>query len=155
MVVFILCFLKKPTREQEDFLANQNAYDIISMNIKRIYYDGIMLMALALNQSIEDLKHLIPPKRLEDFSYQDTKMVEVFNENVRHMEFTGISVSTYYVCHLSLCMPIFFLAFVAHSGCPSRLDGLPFYFLYTTMNLGFTQTGTNTVLDDIQIKKLK
>ncbi|XP_072037397.1 gamma-aminobutyric acid type B receptor subunit 2-like [Amphiura filiformis] len=81
----------KPSKEQEEFLANQNAYDIIPLNIKRIYYDGIMLMALALNKSIEDLQRLSPPRRLEDFKYQDTDMVEVFNKNVRHAEFTGIS----------------------------------------------------------------
>ncbi|XP_072037337.1 gamma-aminobutyric acid type B receptor subunit 2-like [Amphiura filiformis] len=50
-----------------------------------------MLIALALNQSIDDLRHLNRPRNLEDFNYEDEEMTRIFNYNVRHVEFTGIS----------------------------------------------------------------
>ena len=68
-------------------------YDTIGKNSRRIYYDSMMLMALALNASIADLSRLQPPRRLEDFSYYDSVISDVFNHSIRHTEFTGISVS--------------------------------------------------------------
>ena len=56
----------------------------------------MVLMTLALNKSIGDLKDLQPPRRLEDFTYDDDDMAEIFNYNVRHADFIGISVSSKY-----------------------------------------------------------
>ena len=54
-----------------------------------------MLMAMALNKSIDDLKLLNPPRKLEDFNYHDKEMADIFNYKVRHTEFTGFSISGY------------------------------------------------------------
>ena len=68
-------------------------FNILRKNAKRQYYDSILLMALALNNSIHDLRNLSPPRRLEDFTYEDDEMTEIFNQNIRHMDFVGVSVS--------------------------------------------------------------
>ena len=67
--------------------------NILRPNGKRTNYDCMFLMALALNRSIEDLKSLTPPRRLEDFTYKDAEMAKVFDRHIRHADFTSISVS--------------------------------------------------------------
>ena len=93
MIIFASSTSQPPIKEQKKFWASHNAYDVIGTNAKRIYYDAMMLMAMALNASIEDLKLLKPSKKLEDFHYSADDIVKVFNYNIRHAEFTGISVS--------------------------------------------------------------
>ena len=53
----------------------------------------MFLIAMAMNQSIRDLQHLNPPKSLQDFTYDDKEMTDVLNNSVRHINFTGLSVS--------------------------------------------------------------
>ena len=48
---------------------------------------------MAMNQSIKHLQLLNPPKDLQDFTYGDDEVTDIFNFSVRHIEFTGISVS--------------------------------------------------------------
>ena len=86
-------FFQKPTDDQIKFWTDIRAYDYMLGNTNRTHYDSIMLMALALNKSIKDLQSLDLPRRLEDFSYRDSDIAGIFNYNVRHMVFTGISVS--------------------------------------------------------------
>ena len=83
--------------EQKQFWSKMEFYNIISQNSHRTIYDCIVTIALALNQSIKDLQLLNPPKTLQHFSYDDKDMTDVFNFNVRHLEFTGIGVSI--ICH--------------------------------------------------------
>ena len=56
-------------------------------------YDGMIVMALALNASIPELAWLTPPRRLEDFHYGDIAMREVFMRAVTGVEFYGATVS--------------------------------------------------------------
>ena len=70
-----------------------NFLNTISRNTDRTLYDSMITIALALNQSIKDLQFLNPPKTLQDFTYDNEEMTDVFNFNVRHLEFTGIGVS--------------------------------------------------------------
>ncbi|XP_072037336.1 gamma-aminobutyric acid type B receptor subunit 2-like [Amphiura filiformis] len=83
----------KPTTEQQEYWTETNIFDAIVKNRDRTLYDSIILIAMALNQSIDDLRQLTPPRNLEDFNYKDEEMREIFNYNVRHVEFTGTSVS--------------------------------------------------------------
>ena len=69
------------------------ANNLIRGNIKRSVYDSTMLIALTLNNSIEDLRRLKPAKKLEDFTYEDGEMAAVFNDRARNVHFAGISVS--------------------------------------------------------------
>ncbi|XP_072037334.1 gamma-aminobutyric acid type B receptor subunit 2-like [Amphiura filiformis] len=82
------------SKDQEEFWTLNNAYNIIATNTKRTYYDSMVLMAMALNASIGDLKLLNPPRKLEDFEYTHDDMRKVFNYNVRHAEFISISGPT-------------------------------------------------------------
>ncbi|XP_072037294.1 gamma-aminobutyric acid type B receptor subunit 1-like [Amphiura filiformis] len=97
----------KHTREQELFWTKPeiNFLNILRTNGKRINYDSMFLMALALNQSISDLKNLNPPRELQDFNYADDEMAKLFDHNVRHADFTSISVSTC-IIFIILCSQI-------------------------------------------------
>ncbi len=67
--------------------------DLLNQNSNRIYYDSIMLFALALNRSIEELQKLKPPRKLEDFTYNDVEFTDVLNKSIRNVEeFQGLSV---------------------------------------------------------------
>ena len=90
---------QKSTNDQNDYWKVRD--DILQANIHRIYYDSIILLAMALNKSVDDLKLLNPPRKLEDFNYHDKEMADIFNYNARHMEFTSFSVSRmYYLINL-------------------------------------------------------
>ncbi len=88
-----LFIFQKATEAQKQYWSDVGILDILTQNMNRIYYDSIMLIALALNRSIEDLQKLKPPRKLEDFTYNDVEFTEVLNSNVRHVEeFQGLSV---------------------------------------------------------------
>ena len=55
-------------------------------------YDAVWTIALALNSSISILEER-GLGRLEDFTYNSTKMADVFKEAVANVSFQGISVS--------------------------------------------------------------
>ena len=83
------------TEDQKQYWSDVDILDILTQNSNRIFYDSIIVMAMALNSSIEGLRKLKPPKKLEDFAYTDDEFTEVLNDNVRHVkEFHGISVCT-------------------------------------------------------------
>ncbi|XP_033643371.1 gamma-aminobutyric acid type B receptor subunit 2-like [Asterias rubens] len=54
-------------------------------------YDQIITIALALNASIEPLAKMDPPKRLEDFSYDNAQMAGVFREKAASVDFVGLT----------------------------------------------------------------
>ena len=86
-------YFQKATEAQKRYWSEAGMLDLLNQNSNRIYYDSIMLFALALNRSIEDLQKLRPPRKLEDFTYNDVEFTEVLNSNVRHVEeFQGLSV---------------------------------------------------------------
>ena len=56
-------------------------------------YDILMYMALTLNMSIDPLSQLNPPKRLENFTYEDYEMTQVMLRNAHKVDFDGMTVS--------------------------------------------------------------
>ncbi|XP_038063882.1 gamma-aminobutyric acid type B receptor subunit 2-like [Patiria miniata] len=54
-------------------------------------YDQIVTIALALNASIQTLAQMDPPRRLEDFTYGDAEMAQVFREHTRSVDFVGLT----------------------------------------------------------------
>ena len=52
-----------------------------------------MLMAMAFNDSVDELKRFNSSRNLDDFTYDNAEISGVFNENIRHTQFTGFSVS--------------------------------------------------------------
>ena len=53
-------------------------------------YDAIWAIALALNNSIQELQ--IHGKILTDFNYNDSKMGNIFLDQMKQIEFEGITV---------------------------------------------------------------
>ena len=91
LYLLLLLLFQKSTLEQTEFWKARD--NILQSNLYRICYDSMMLMAMALNKSIDDLKFLDPPRKLQNFNYHDSDMRRIFNQNIRHTEFTGFSVS--------------------------------------------------------------
>ncbi|XP_022091351.1 uncharacterized protein LOC110979652 isoform X2 [Acanthaster planci] len=54
-------------------------------------YDAVWAIALALNKSVEVLKSERYGRRLEDFTYDDREMAELFFKLLNETEFTGVS----------------------------------------------------------------
>lgn len=64
-------------------------------------YDAVVAMALALNKSVQTLAAM--NKTLDQFTYNDTKMAQIFKDSLLKVKFQGFSVNT-----------VFFLAFDDH-----------------------------------------
>ena len=71
-----------------------SARDVLSQS-----YDGMLVIAMALNASVSELTKLDPPRRLEDFHYGDDEMRDVFMQCVREVRFYGATVSTDHFIH--------------------------------------------------------
>ena len=60
-------------------------------------YDAAWAIALMLNRSVGVLEHTVfsdnKPRRLEDFTYDDKEMAQVFFDLLKETDFTGATVS--------------------------------------------------------------
>ncbi|XP_070533384.1 gamma-aminobutyric acid type B receptor subunit 2-like [Ptychodera flava] len=62
-------------------------------------YDAVWAIALGLNSSIDDVSRMVVkdsngtsrPKRLDDFTYGDSEMRQVFHRSIRSVSFTGVT----------------------------------------------------------------
>ena len=54
--------------------------------------DNVLVMAYALNASVEDFRRMNPPRKLEEFSYEDAEMRDVILKYVRNTDFIGATV---------------------------------------------------------------
>ena len=88
---------QKPYPDQKAYIesllvtTDSSARDVLSQS-----YDSMMVMAMALNASVEHLAKMEPPRRLQDFQYGDTAMREVIMQSVRNVHFYGATVSYTY-----------------------------------------------------------
>ncbi len=69
-------------------------------NLKYVYepygslaYDGVWILGLMLQEAVLKLKERNTSKRLEDFSYRDSEIKELFFRLLADVEFEGVSVS--------------------------------------------------------------
>ncbi|XP_071789101.1 gamma-aminobutyric acid type B receptor subunit 2-like [Asterias amurensis] len=80
----------KPYPDQKAYIesllvtSDYSARDVLSQS-----YDSMMVMAMALNASVEHLAKMEPPRCLQDFQYGDTAMREVIMQSVRNVHFYG------------------------------------------------------------------
>ncbi|XP_022107902.1 gamma-aminobutyric acid type B receptor subunit 2-like isoform X3 [Acanthaster planci] len=79
----------KPTQEQKAYMKTLVTADLSVQDVLSQSYDGMIVMALALNASVPELALLNPPRRLEDFYYGDTEMRKVFMRAVTRVQFYG------------------------------------------------------------------
>ena len=57
-------------------------------------YDAVWAIALTLNRSIDQLANI--DRRLEDIDYNDKEVLAIFMEQMRSLEFLGITVRKFY-----------------------------------------------------------
>ncbi|XP_038076293.1 gamma-aminobutyric acid type B receptor subunit 2-like [Patiria miniata] len=79
----------EPTEEQKAYLEKLVTSDLSVRDVLSQSYDGMIVIALALNASISGLAKLDPPRRLEEFHYADSEMRAVFMGAVERVEFYG------------------------------------------------------------------
>ena len=76
-----------------EFLESYNR--LLPSNQQDIYaafaYDAVYAIALALNKSETDL--MMHNKTLQDFTYNDVQMAQIFRANMQNLLFEGITVS--------------------------------------------------------------
>jgi len=61
-------------------------------------YDAVWMIALTLNQSIAEIAERLPGQSLANFTYNNSKMLEIFIEQMSNLTFRGVSVSRQCVC---------------------------------------------------------
>ncbi|XP_022085182.1 gamma-aminobutyric acid type B receptor subunit 2-like [Acanthaster planci] len=81
----------RPLEKHLDFYADLQDQLLTAGACDSYGYDQIITIALALNASIQALAEMDPPRRLEDFTYEDTAMSSVFLEKTRSVDFVGLT----------------------------------------------------------------
>lgn len=67
--------------------------DLNGQDVAANAHDAIWAIALGLNASIPD----IAPRTLEQYSYGDHEMADIFKANIEQVEFDGVSVRTIFL----------------------------------------------------------
>lgn len=93
--VFKIFFISFQTSEQ--FLQR---YDQPSKNGTELYvpfvFDAVWLIALTLNNSIKPIQMKLN-KSLENFTYKDSDMAQMFSETLQKLRFQGITVIVFFI----------------------------------------------------------
>ena len=91
-------------------------------------YDALWAVALMLNKTLQVLEQRVfangAIRRLEEFTYADYEMAEVFFETLKETDFYGMSVSSYFSC-------VFIVNFKMKYICKNIM----FYHLYSATRL--------------------
>ncbi|XP_033121945.1 gamma-aminobutyric acid type B receptor subunit 1-like isoform X2 [Anneissia japonica] len=82
---------ERPSKDHEEYLEHLQRMLLTSGACDSYGYDQIITISLALNASIEDLKQLSPPKRLEDFTYESKYMADIIYKNAKNVKFNGLT----------------------------------------------------------------
>ena len=56
-------------------------------------FDSMWTIALTLNKSMSEIRKTLN-RSLEDFTYQDSGMAQIFKQTLKNLEFQGITVVT-------------------------------------------------------------
>lgn len=94
--IFLISF-----QTSEQFLQR---YDQQSKNGTELYvpfvFDAVWLIALTLNNSIKPIQMKLN-KSLENFTYKDSDMAQVFSETLQKLRFRGITVTVLFLTAFS------------------------------------------------------